>query len=400
MARTKKNALLDAVKSTFGSSQSTEEVTDMDHQNVFDEPNTDNLDNVDTPASTEDPKDNKKDPKAEDVNNNSPEDNKDPNEDNSTIPQDVLDRMNNSSVDTNKPDEGDDTDPNNNDSNNDQTNPEEAAGVGAFFDAFAEALHWDVADEDKPKSIDGLIDYIGDVVEQNSKPEYADQRIAQLDQYVKNGGKFEDFYSNMSQAVSYDDMDMEDESNQKTVVRDYMKLQGFTDEQINNKIERYDDAGLLEDEATDAVARLKDIKQQQLEAAQQQQAAYAEQQEQYAQQFSHDLVTNITNLKTIRGIAVPQEDRRALWDYITRTDADGLTQYQKDFNKNQVKNLIESAYFTMKGDALIGEAEKQGQTTANQRLRTMLRHQAKNHSTYNVQEKQESALDIASKLFR
>lgn len=395
MARTKKNALLDAVKDTFGSTQSTESITDMDHQNVFDEPNTDNLDNIDTPADTEEPKQDPK--KAEDV-NNKPGENKDPNEDHTDIPQDVLNRMNNSSVDTNKPDEEDQTDTN--ETKDSQVSPEEEAGVGAFFDAFAEALHWDVADEDKPKSIDGLIDYIGDVVEQNSKPEYADQRIAQLDQYVKNGGKFEDFYSNMSQAVSYDDMDMEDESNQKAVVRDYMKLQGYTDEQINNKIERYDDAGLLGDEANDAVARLKDIKQQQLEAAQQQQAAYAEQQEQYAQQFSQDLVTNITNLKTIRGIAVPQEDRRALWDYITRTDADGLTQYQKDFNKNQVKNLIESAYFTMKGDALIGEAEKQGQTTANQRLRTMLRHQAKNHSTYNVQEKQESALDIASKLFR
>lgn len=231
-----------------------------------------------------------------------------------------------------------------------------------------------MAEEDKPQSIDGLINYIEDVVEQNSKPTYADDRIAQLDQFVKNGGSFEDFYGNMSQTMSYDNMDMEDESNQKAVVRDYMRMQGFSDEQINNKIERYDDAGLLEEEANDAVLRLKQIRQQELEMQQAQQEEYARIQEEQARQFSNDLVSNINSLTSIRGIAVPKEDRRALFDYITRTDADGLTQYQKDFNKNQVQNLIESAYFTMKGDTLLGEAKRSGETTAAQKLRTMLRH--------------------------
>lgn len=41
----------------------------------------------------------------------------------------------------------------------------------------------------------------------------------------------------------------------------------------------------------------------------------------------NDLNAGISNLSDIRGIAVPKEDRRALYDYITKTDADGLTQY-------------------------------------------------------------------------
>jgi len=32
-----------------------------------------------------------------------------------------------------------------------------------------------------------------------------------------------------------------------------MKLQGFSDEQINRRIERFEDADMLEEEATDAV---------------------------------------------------------------------------------------------------------------------------------------------------
>jgi hypothetical protein len=55
-------------------------------------------------------------------------------------------------------------------------------------------LNWDVDEKDKPTSVDGLIEYIEDVVDQNSKPTYSDDRVAQLDQYVRDGGKFEDFY--------------------------------------------------------------------------------------------------------------------------------------------------------------------------------------------------------------
>jgi len=63
-----------------------------------------------------------------------------------------------------------------------------------------------------------------------------------------------------------------------------------------------------------------------------------------------------------------------------------------------VNNLIESAYFTMKGDALLGEAKRNGQTSAANKLRTMLRHQTKNHSTINASdEKQPQAWDIASR---
>jgi hypothetical protein len=87
-----------------------------------------------------------------------------------------------------------------------------------------------------------------------------------------------------------------------------------------------------------------------------------------------------------------------LFDYITKVDANGMTQYQKDFNKNMINNLIESAYFTMKGDQLINEATKTGQTNAVNKLRKTLKHQFKNHSTYNTQEeKQRSLIDLASK---
>lgn len=384
MARKKKNPLDDLTSMMsdlgYGNSEQHESIVDMDEL-------TEGFTSVEDPIE----ENNEPDPGKQETEEKEGE-NKDEHDDDSKIPDDVLNRINNQSSEEELDGEQDPDD------NNTKADPNEAQQIGAFFDAFAEALDWDVKDEDKPDSIESLIDYIGDVVEQNSTPQYADQRIAELDQYVKNGGKFEDFYNNRSQVESYKNLDMEDEANQKAVVRDYMKMQGYTDEQISRKIERYEDADMLEDEATDAVVYLERVREQQLQQALAEQEQVRMAQEQQAMEFMNSLNTSIASLDNIRGISVPKEDRKALLDYITKTDANGLTQYQKDFNQNMVSNLIESAYFTMKGDALLGSATRNGQTSAASKLRTMLRHQMKNHSSFNVQEeKAPQAWEMASR---
>lgn len=395
MARKKKNPLgdfEDALSSLgFGGQEGGDSVTDIDNQDVvnqvLDDPNDDvkNLDNPDDNKPTEDNKNG--DPNAK--------------EDDSEIPDNIL----NNTSDNNKQDSEQDQQNTEPDQTDDQTqnentedDPGEAEQIGAFFDAFAEANGWSIDEDEKPKNVYELVDYIKNIVETNSVPEYADERIEQLDQYVKNGGKFEDFYQTQQRTVSYDNIDIEDESNQKQVVRDYYKLQGMSDEQIDRKIERYEDADMLEDEATDAVNYLKAYEEQRAQYMAQQQEAQRQTQEQQAIQFAQDLTNGINSLTNIRGINIPKEDKKALYDYITKTDADGLTAYQKEFNGNLVNNLIESAYFTMKGDALLGEANRNGQTSAANKLRNMLRHQTKNHSSYNVgTEKQPQIWDVASR---
>ena len=386
MARKKKNPLGDfenALNSLgFGGQEGGDSVTDIDNQDVvnqvLDDPNDDieNLDNPDTTV-TEDNKDTTTDPNVR--------------EDDTEVPDNIL----NNTSDTNTVEENEQEETV---EDNNTEIPGEAEQVGAFFDAFAEAAGWSVDDSERPKNVDEFVEYMSKVAEENSIPQYADDRIAQLDQYVKNGGRFEDFYQTQQRSMYYGNIDIEDESNQKAVVRDYYKLQGMNDEQINRKIERYEDADMLEDEATDAVNYLKAYEAQQAQYMAQQQEAQRQAQEQQAAQFVEDLTNGINGLADIRGIAIPKEDKKALYDYITKTDADGLTQYQKDFNGNLVNNLIESAYFTMKGDALLGEARRNGQTSAASKLRNMLRHQTKNHSSYNVgTEKQPQLLDIASR---
>lgn len=387
MGRKKKVDLsaFDGVLSDLGYSNTMSQPETTDVTNLLDNDDIEDLDKQDTTSNVQ--------VNAEDNSAQGAHD------DDSDIPEDILNNNNTSDPDDANVDDQN-NDPDVDDNNGDEPNENETTQIGLFFDAFAEELGWDVNDDEKPKSYGELVDYIGEIIHQNSTPQYANEQVAQLDAYIKNGGKFEDFYQRQQESISYENMDLEDESNQKAAVREYLRYQGYNDDQISRKIERYEDGDMLEEEAEDALARLKDIRAQQLQEQEQMQAQARQAQEEQARQFMESLTESVNNLDNIRGIAIPKQDRKELFDYITKVDADGLTRYQKDFNANMVNNLIESAYFTMKGDALLGEATRSGRTSAANKLRTMLRHQSTNHSRYNVQENQQrSVVDLASQFY-
>ena len=382
----------DLLNSVYGNEGNMSETTNMDTQDSF----VDVVEDEDKPADKP-----AEDNSADDTNPSNI------NDDDSEIPQDVLDRMDgkpkeepvqepaNATVDTNATE--DTSDPSDEDVH-------EAQQVGLLFDAIGESFGWnmdDIKEEDRPLTVDDLTNYMREVVQQNSVPQYADERIQQLDEYVKNGGKFEDFYGKQQQSLSYDNMDMEDEDNQKAVVSELLRYSGYTDDQIKNKISRYEDADMLEEESADALDRLKQIKQHELEMAQQQQAAYLQQQEEQSKQFYNDCMNQIKSLSSIRGVQIPKEDRAKLADYIFNVDQNGVSKFQRDYNNkdNFINNLLTTAYITMKGDSFVSTAKRDGESSATEKLRKMLRHQAKNHTAYNVEDKPKSVVDLASRFF-
>lgn len=378
--------LLDSV---YGSEAEMPVTTNMDTQDTFIDVVEDGDKPADKPAE---------DNSADDTNPSNV------NDDDSEIPQDVLNRMDGKPNDepvqepTAPVDNAEDT------SEPSDADVHEAQQVGLLFDAIGESFGWnmdDVKEEDRPLTVDDLTHYMREVVQQNSVPQYADERIQQLDEYVKNGGKFEDFYGKQQQSLSYDNMDMEDEDNQKAIVSELLRYSGYTDDQIKNKISRYEDADMLEEESVDALDRLKRIKQHELEMAQQQQAAYLQQQEEQSKQFYNDCMNQIKSLSSIRGVQIPKEDRAKLADYIFNVDQNGISKFQRDYNnqENFINNLLTTAYITMKGDSFVSTAKRDGESSATEKLRKMLRHPAKNHTAYNVEDKPKSVVDLASRFF-
>lgn len=271
--------------------------------------------------------------------------------------------------DTKKVEEEDqDDEPNdivdNDDNDNDTNQSDEQEAITAFFDTLSDKLGWDdVEDNEKPKTAEELVEYFREVIEDNSKPDYASEEVEKLDEFVRNGGNLRDYFQ-LDADLDLDNLDLEDdEVAQKAVVRMLLKEKGFSSTRIDKMITKYEDAGILEDEAQDAIEDLKEIKEskkkQLLEEQQKQVQAVKRQQ----QEFFNNVMNEIKGMDNIYGITIPEKDKKALLEYIFKPNSKGVTKYQEDYAKS-LKNLVTSAYFTMKGDSIITIAKKEGKKDA------------------------------------
>ena len=266
-----------------------------------------------------------------------------------------------------------------------EENEEESSQVTALFDAIAEELSWEFTEEeeeDKPKTVEELVNYFKDVINEQSKPEYASEEVAKLDEFVRNGGRLEDYFT-VSTDIDFENIDMDDENNQKLVLKELLAKKGYSDKQITKKIERFEDAGVLEDESKDAIKELQEIAEKEKEKLLEDQKKQKEEIMQRQQKFFDDVVGEIKSLDNIRGIKIPPKDKKELLAYIFKADANGKTQYQKDYSKS-VRNLIESAYFTMRGDTLLDAAKKQGTSSAIKNLKNSLRSTSVSKNTKRI----------------
>ena len=298
-------------------------------------------------------------------------------EDDETIEDDEIDEepVNKKETKKDKKDKSTKEEDDNSEEDDDEDEPafDEKNVVTGFFEVLSEKLGWSIDEDDEvPQTAEDLVKYFQDIIEEESKPSYANDEVARLDEYVKNGGDIKT-YLKIDAELNLDEIEIEDdETNQKLVVKEFLKEKGFNEKSIEKKLQKYADAGLLEDEAEDALEALKEIKEQKKEQLLADQKKQSEEQVKRQQEFFNTVVSEIKGLDNIRGIKIPEKDKKTLMDYMFKPDSDGITKYQKDYAKNP-KNLIESAYFTMKGDALINIAKKEGNKTAFDKFKSNLK---------------------------
>lgn len=270
-------------------------------------------------------------------------------------------------TDTQDTDDNDDTQADDNDTDDtDNNNP-----VSAFFGVLADKMGWDIDEEDEvPSTPEELVNYFQQVIEDNSVPQYASEEVEKLDAFVKNGGDIKKYFE-IDAPLDIEDIDITEEDNQKSVVREFLREKGFNTKQIDKKLTKYEDAGLLEDEAEDALEALKEIREQKKQQLLENQEKAAVERQKQQQAYFNAVVNEIKGMDNIRGVKIPEKDKRVLLEYIFKPNADGVTGFQRDWQKS-VKNLIESAYFTMKGDTLVQAAKAEGSTAAINRFKNSL----------------------------
>lgn len=315
-----------------------------------------------------DPKDINLDNDEEDDSDNTIIDNND--NDSSTDEGDSSEEENYEEVD-----EGDDEE----EGSGDTSEEDEKAELGEYegeiteyvVEQLSNTLGWDLKEDGEFKNIEDVVKYLGNVVEQNSSPRYPNEEVQQLADFVANGGDLRKFYDNVYSGVDVDNVNLSNADTQKQVIKEQLKDNGYSDDAIKRRLERYEDTGILEEEAEEALDLLKKSKAKKQEKLLKEQEKFQQERQKTQQQFVSDVSSSIKEMKDIRGIKLNDRDKQDLLKYMFQPESDGRTRYEKDYRKNPM-NMVESAFFTMKGDAIFKQIEKHASSEAAKKIKSKL----------------------------
>lgn len=237
---------------------------------------------------------------------------------------------------------------------------------------------WELSeDEKKFESIEDVVEFISKVVDENSEPEFANEDVAALNEFVSNGGDLKKYYEQIYSGVDLENIDLENEANQVLTIRESLSVQGHDGNKIGKRIERYRDTGILKEEAEEAAEFLKGYRKSKSEKLLQEQEKFQEETRKQQHKFLSDVQSYVNSLKDIKGISLSKADKNAILAYGLRPEADGKTKYQKEYTNSLVKNFVESVFFTMKGDKLITELDKKAGSKAAKDLKRKLEMRTK-----------------------
>ena len=197
-----------------------------------------------------------------------------------------------------------------------------------------------------------------------------------MDEHIRNGGSITDYLNQVQGIVALDNIDMDNDNALKSVIKENLKTKGYSDTRITKLIERYEDTGTLKDEAEDAIELLKEYREKEKETLLETQRKAQEVAKHKQLEFVKGVETTIESVNSIRGVELSKVEKAKLKEYIFKPTADGRTQYQIDYAKD-MRNLVESAYFTMKGDKLVDKVKTQANSDAAKRLKEKLAEKGK-----------------------
>lgn len=242
-----------------------------------------------------------------------------------------------------------------------------------------------MSDDTKFESMDDVMEFMFNFIEENSVPEFASQTVADIDNYVRNGGDLKHYMDTVHGGVNPEALDLTNVEDQKRIVAEDLRLQGISEARILRKIERMEDAGTLEEEAQDSKESVDEYKEKNKQKLLEDQRKAKDDAIRQQQRYITDVETTINDIDNIRGVTLTSAEKKQLLNYIFKpVDENGQTQYQKDYISNN-KNLVESAYFTMKGDSLINKVEKKANSNAAKKLKTKLANKGKRGKNQNTQ---------------
>lgn len=130
----------------------------------------------------------------------------------------------------------------------------------------------------------------------------------------------DDFYKGKSPDIDFESVNLEEESTQKSVLKTFYKKNGFSDEQITKKLDKFEIAGMLKDEAEDAIEHLVKIQKEETKKIIAKEKADADARKEQTKKYYQTLQNTIESGK-INNFTIPVNERKATFDYIAKGEA-------------------------------------------------------------------------------
>lgn len=182
--------------------------------------------------------------------------------------------------------------------------------------------------------------------------------IEQYTRYRVNGGDPDKYREEVLNSPTYDDLELEgNESTQERVVREKLQeVDGFSDDKIDDKIERYKSGGYLKSEAEDAreIMSSKQEEKRQKLIEQQEKEAEKRREQQIEEQKKYKQTIHESN--DLAGLQLPENQKDDFESYLFEpVDEDGMTQAEKDYQNMGREEALALYYLTYNGLDNLGE---------------------------------------------
>lgn len=166
--------------------------------------------------------------------------------------------------------------------------------------------------------------------------------------YLEKGGDPSKYFQSLERPIDFNELNLEDDKNQKRVVGELLKSQGYSDDEIKETIQDYEDGLILEKQAKLASKKLEKVyekKKEQLIASQQKEI---EDRNKNAETYINEIKNTISTSDSLGGLSINNSDKKSFEKYLLQRDKEGLTQYEKELKDNPIKTQLELAYLKFK----------------------------------------------------
>lgn len=262
----------------------------------------------------------------------------------------------------------------------------------------------DFDEEEFEDSEEGLVKMIDKTVEKgiNAYKESIPDEAKKFLEYLEAGGDPKQYVENSQSIPNYrglSENQLSKESVQKALVTDWMRLQGYSEEEIGETLEDYEESGILEKQAKRIHPKLVGKQKEYEDGILHNQKLAKERQIKEYEEYVEGIKKTIDSAEDIAGIPISKKVKDDFFKYVTDSNKEGKTKLLQDIEADPEAQLKMAWFMYNKFD--FSKIEKKAKTSVSSKLRDNLSNldsslKMKGKSKGSSKSKDSDELDLSS----